>query len=270
MKIFIDTANLNEIKQAFSWGIIDGVTTNPSLIKKAVKELNNISMENYLRELLKTVGKDCPVSLEVIGLTEKEMFNQAMTLYNKFNKVASNVVIKIPVNPSPKQESGTDYDGLKVISRLAEQGVPVNATLIMTPEQALLAAKAGAKYVSPFAGRIDDLIRTNAKIIFTKIDYYPAEGTEHKGKTLSDNGIVSGVHLVTSIAKIFKNYNIKTEIIAASLRNPRQVREVAEAGAHISTIPFNVIKEMVTHTKTYEGIRKFSDDIVLEYEEVFK
>ena len=144
-------------------------------------------------------------------------------------------------------------------------GIKTNATLVMTPEQAFLAAKAGATYVSPFAGRIDDYIRTNIGKKFDKGDYFPAEGLLNE----DDDGVVSGVDLVKKIADIYKNYGMKTEIIAASLRNPRQVREVALAGAHIATIPFPVIIEMTKHPKTAEGIIKFSQDVVEEYKKIF-
>lgn len=271
MKIFIDTADIEEIKEAISWGVVDGVTTNPSLIKKAVEKYKSKDMDAYIRDILKTAGKNRSVSLEVIGLTEDEMFEQAKKLYAKFNPVAGNVAIKIPVNPSPDEKTGTDFDGLKNISKLAKLGIPVNATLIMTPEQALLAAKAGASFVSPFAGRVDDALRTKAGVKFEKTDYYNEEGVEKDGEVLHDNGIVSGVLLVSSIVDIFENYDdIKTEVLAASTRNPRQVREIAEVGAHISTIPFSIIKQMVCHVQTYEGVRKFKADVVPEYEAVFK
>ena len=149
MKIFIDSAELNEIKKACEWGVIDGATTNPSLIKKAVDERKGrIAMEDYIKEILKTVPG--PVSLEVIAVKAEEMIEQARLLYNKFSSYGE-VVIKIPINPS-LGDDGLDFDGLKAIKRLSEDGIPVNCTLVMTPEQALLAAKAGASYVSPFAG----------------------------------------------------------------------------------------------------------------------
>ncbi|MBS3812641.1 transaldolase, partial [Candidatus Bipolaricaulota bacterium] len=156
MKIFIDTAELTEIKEAYSWGIVDGVTTNPSLIKKAVDARDRVNLEEYIEEILRTV--DGPVSLEVIGLTSDDMIEEGKYLYDKFNSVNDNVVIKIPINTSTEGGESENYAGLKAISELSSQGIPVNTTLIMKPEQALLAAKAGAHYVSPFAGRIDDYI----------------------------------------------------------------------------------------------------------------
>lgn len=271
MKIFIDTAKLDEIKEAFSWGIVDGVTTNPSLIKKAVDSLKQenkpVKMGDYIVQILKTAGSK-PVSLEVIGLTESEMYKQAKMLYSKFNPIARNVVVKIPVNPSVDNPK-TTYDGLKVVKRLSDEGIPVNCTLIMSPEQALLVAKAGAAYASPFAGRTDDYLRAKMNDKSGKADYYPAGGGSIEGKLVEDKGIVSGVDLVSKIVQIYRNYNFKTEVIAASVRNPRQVREIALAGSHIATIPFNVLEKMLYHEKTAEGIKSFTADIVPEYRDLF-
>jgi transaldolase len=274
MRIFIDTANIDEIKEAFSWGIVDGVTTNPSLIKKAVDYYRNngktFTMNDYIVELLLVAGKGHPVSLEVIGNNEKSMYEEAKILFEKYNKVAENVVIKIPINPETDPNGIRNFDGLKVIKKLSKENIPVNVTLIMSPLQALLAAKAGAVYVSPFAGRIDDFLRKGAKISFEKHDYYPAEGLSVDDKILNDQGVVSGVDLVASIIDIFENYNVKTKVLAASVRNARQVRELAEIGADVSTIPFKVLKEMVIHYKTAEGMKKFSEDTVPEYKGIFK
>ena len=271
MKIFIDTAKLDEIKEALSWGIVDGVTTNPSLIKQAVDALGGgVDMESYIDQILRAAGKGHDVSLEVIGLTEEEMFEQAKKLHGRFNSIAGNAVIKIPANPSLDEASSRDYDGLKATKRLFEEGIKVNYTLVMTPEQALLGAKAGARYVSPFAGRIDDYLRRKAGINFGKEDYYEAGGLKRESKILSDEGIVSGVDLVNNIVQVFRKYCFETEIIAASVRNPRQVRELALTGVDIATIPFNVLKKMTSHEKTYEGMRKFTADIVPEYASLFK
>jgi len=303
MKIFVDTAKLDEIKEACSWGIVDGVTTNPSLIKRAVDEVKGggkgIDMETYVREICKTAGKDRPVSLEVISLTMKEMVEEAELLYRKFNPAAENVVIKIPINTNLDESEEIDYDALKTIKKLSRKGIPINATLIMTPEQALLAAKAGASYASPFAGRIDDYIRKKLGIEFGKVDYFDFDLIEKIGRQRldkhlknsrgepvaslylnketknsigfgQDNGIGSGVNLVKSIMKIYRNYEIPTEVIAASIRNTRQIRQMAEAGAHIATIPFPVIRGMLQHPKTVEGIKNFSADVVPEYRELFQ
>ncbi|MCK5548646.1 MAG: transaldolase, partial [Thermoplasmata archaeon] len=180
MKIFADTGMLDEIREAASWGILDGVTTNPSLIKKAVEGLKeagkDISMKEYIEEILKTAGKGKPVSLEVVSTTEDEMVAEARKLFETFNRVAENVVVKIPVNPTTSDDSAHTYDGLRAIKKLSSQGIPINTTLIMNPTQALLAAKAGATYVSPFAGRIDDYLRTRARLTFEKGDYFDVMG----------------------------------------------------------------------------------------------
>lgn len=296
MKIFIDTAKLEEIKEANSWGIIDGVTTNPSLIKKAVDSLEKeVSMENYIASICKEV--DGPVSLEVKSQGAKEMIEEAKKLYNKFNHVNNNVVIKIPVNTAMEDDQ-ENYEGIKAIKKLKEIGIPTNATLIMSPNQALLAAKAGAKYASPFLGRIDDYIRVKMVLKpgkdFDKVSYFDEklmqnikhektkeiireEIKEDIGKIYTNErlnalsaDVKSGIDVVRKIKKIFENYKFKTEIIAASIRNARQVMEVAEIGADIATIPFDVIAQMIKHYKTQEGMKNFTKDIIPEYEALFK
>jgi transaldolase len=264
MKIFIDTANLDEIKEAFSWGIVDGITTNPSLIKKAMDTLRITSMYDYISQILSTAG-DCPVSLEVTSLKADEMVQQATLLTKKFTS-RGNIVIKIPICPSLQNSTGA-FDGLQAIKALADKGIQTNATLVMTPMQALLSAKAGATYVSPFLGRIDDFLRKEKIGIksFGKDDYYPAEGMEQKGTLIHDNGIKSGVDMTKQIIEIFRVYSIDTQIIAASVRNQRQVREVAVLGVDIATIPFQVLHEMITHHKTCEGVKKFDNDVIPEY-----
>lgn len=264
MQIFIDSAKLEEIKEAYDSGILDGVTTNPSLIKKAAEGLKengqNLDMADYIKKILAT-AKTARVSLEVTEYAYDKMVEQGRKLFKMFNPVAKNVYIKIPANPSFEGEKGKEFDGLRAIKTLSAEGIPINCTLIFTPEQALLAAKAGAKIVSPFSGRIDDYIRTLNNIPFDKSDYFPAEGKDG----LNDNGIVSGVDLARHIVEIFKKHNIKAEVLAASMRNARQVREAALAGADIATIPFGVIKELMSHYKTREGMRNFTDDAIPEY-----
>lgn len=264
MKIFIDSADIDEIKEAYKLGIIDGITTNPSLIKKASKKHKVKDMKTYIKTLLK-VAKGTPVSLEVTELSYEGMINQGKKLFKMFNPVANNVYIKIPVNPMFKNNPGTEYDGIKAIKTLSNAKIPINCTLIFTPEQALLAAKAGAKFVSPFAGRIDDFIRVSNKLKFDKTDYFPEDGIEKKGKTLEDNGIVSGIDLVEQIVDIFNYYQLDCDVLAASLRNTRQVREAALSGADIATLPYSVIKKLLLHKKTEEGMKNFTKDIVKEY-----
>ena len=269
MKLFIDSAKLYEIRRAVNMGCC-GCTTNPSLIKQAVNELvsngNNISMEEYIMQICEAVGKGNPVSLEVINLTSDIMIEEAKILHKKFNSIADNVVIKIPVNTYVNEKDNC-CEGLKAIRELKKLGIKTNATLVMTPEQALLAKT--ADYISPFAGRIDDFIRTNLDMKFEKGDYFPPSGIVKDGNKVEDNGITSGVDLVKKIVDIFCIHNIKSEVIAASIRNARQVREVALAGSHIATIPFSVLEDMAKHTKTIEGVIKFSEDVVPEYKTFF-
>ncbi len=267
MKLFIDSADIDEIKEVLSYGILDGVTTNPSLIKKAVEKRKNVNMESYIKEILR-VCKGKPVSLEVVGTHYDEMVDEGLTIYNKFNKVAKNVCIKIPVNPCLDTECSSSSEGIKAIKFLSKNKIPVNCTLIFTPEQALLASKAGAKFVSPFAGREDDYIREMNRIKFKKEDYFPKEGFKKGKKTLTDNGIISGVHLIRECVEIIKKSKLNTKVLAASIRSVRQFREVGEVGADVATVPFEVIKKLLNHKKTVEGMRKFTKDVIPEYAKV--
>ncbi|GAA0100946.1 fructose-6-phosphate aldolase [Paraclostridium bifermentans] len=208
MKIFIDTANINEIKEANTWGIIDGVTTNPSLIAKEGRDLQEV-----INEICSIV--DGPISAEVISLECDKMVEEAMELV----KLHKNIVIKIPMC----------IEGLKAVKILTEKGIKTNVTLIFSSQQALLAAKAGATYVSPFVGRLDDI------------------------------GAI-GVELISEIANIFEVHNIQTEIISASIRNPIHVSECSMAGSDIATIPFKVLEQMAKHPLTDIGIAKFLSD----------
>ncbi len=273
MKIFIDSAKFDEIEEAYSSGALDGITINPSLIKKAVDDLHakgeDIQMGDYIKKILRT-AKGTPVSLEVTEFKYQGMVEQGRGLFEMFNPVANNVYIKIPVNPSFEGEQGREFEGLKAIAKLTSEGIPINCTLVFTPEQALLAAKAGAKFVSPFAGRIDDYIRKMNGIPFEKGDYFPAEGIYRNDELLEDNGVVSGIDLVQQIVEVFAVHDIEAKVLAASIRNARQAREAALAGADIATLPFNVIKELFVHYKTQEGMKSFTDDIVLAYADLVK
>lgn len=277
MKLFLDSAQLPEIQAAAAWGVIDGVTTNPSLIKAAVKALResgeDVDMEGYIKKILAAMGRMRPVSLEVAGLDADEMIEQGKILYDTFEPVAGNVVIKIPVCTMNTAGEGKPFDGITAIGQLTEEKIPVNATLVFTPEQALLAAKAGADYVSPFAGRVDDRIRRKAGITFDKRDYFPAGGVfDPSGEDdvpVDDYGLTSGVDLVARIVDLFSEYKIECEVIAASVRNPIQARECAEVGSHIATIPFSVLEEMILHPGSSEGIDAFTRDLVAEYTVLF-
>jgi len=303
MKIFIDTAKLDEIREACSWGIIDGVTTNPTLIKFAFEaekgKGKDVNVEDYIKEILKVVGKGGAVSLEVISLNSEDMIKEAELLYDKFNSVAGNVVIKIPINTYSGDPAVSDFEGIKAIKVIRRKSIPVNCTIIMSPEQALLAAKAGATYSSPFAGRIDNYIRDSLGISFKKTDYfdhcliktiaqeklrnylnefsdeeiaslYANEDIKKLADIGDNNGIYSGADLVKIIAKIYRIYGFDTQIIASAMRSARQVREMAEAGAHVITMGFQVLKDMFRHLKTTEGINGFSQDIVPEYKALFE
>ncbi len=271
MKIFVDSADIEEIKEAYEWGIVNGVTTNPSLIKQALEKRKekgeNIDVKTHISEILK-IARSTPVSLEVTEKKAKDMIPQGIMLYRTFKSYSKNIVIKIPVSPAMKEESKNDYEGIKAIKGLSERKMLVNATLVFTPEQALLAAKAGATYVSMFAGRMDDYLKEKHGLKAKKEEYYPMEGINEKGRILEDDGIVSGMDLVAQTVELLKQHGLKTEVLAASLRNKRQVREAALVGCHAATIPFKVLKELVMHPKTIEGMKKFSEDAPEDYKKI--
>jgi len=208
MKFFIDTANIAEIKEGLALGMVDGVTTNPSLIAKEKK-----SFEDVVKEILKIVKG--PVSLEVMSMEAKAMFAEG----KKLMRLGDNVVIKVPLST----------EGLKATKMLETEGIDVNQTLIFSPLQALMAAKAGARYVSPFVGRLDDIAH-------------------------------DGMDLTSQILTIFDNYGYDTEVIVASIRHPRHVLDAALMGADIATIPFKVIAQLASHPLTDKGIAMFLDD----------
>jgi len=245
MKIFIDTADLHEIREACSWGIVDGLTTNPSLIRRAVEGQDGVDIAAHIEEICRIVPG--PVSLEVGRLRTEEMVAEAAGLHERFDRISGNVVIKIPAN-TRTEEGDPDFEGLKAIAELAGRGIPVNATLIMTPEQALLCAKAGASYVSPFMGRVDDF----------------ASAASDAGSSVPS----AGGRLVSETVRILRTYRFECEVIAASVRHVAHIREAELAGAHIATIPFPVLVEMARHPKTSEGIVRFTADLVPSYSQL--
>ena len=208
MKFFIDTANINEIKEAASIGILDGVTTNPTLISRE---------DGNPTEILKNISEivDGPIAAEVVALDWEGIVAEGKELA----KIHKNIVVKIPINK----------DGLKAVKALNEQGIRTMVTLIFTPVQALLAARAGADFITPFVGRLDDIASP-------------------------------GMDLIANIVQIYNNYNIETEIIVASIRNPVHVLEAATIGADIATIPLKVIEQLVKHPLTDAGIESFLKD----------
>src|SRR5512136_1793403 len=208
MKIFIDTANLEQIKEVNSWGILDGVTTNPTLVAR-----EGCDFRERIVEISKIV--DGPISAEAVSMDAEGMIKEAREL----SKIHKNVVVKIPMTS----------EGLKAVKVLSKEGVKTNVTLVFSPNQALMAAKAGATYVSPFVGRLDDISH-------------------------------DGMALVRDIVTIFRNYGFKTQVIAASMRHPVHVTEAALAGAHVATVPYDVLKKMLKHNLTDEGIQKFLKD----------
>ena len=208
MKFFIDTANINEIKEAHSMGMVDGVTTNPSLIAKEGGDFKEI-----IQEICAVV--DGPISAEVISLDAEGMLKEARDLAG----IHANIVVKVPMT----------VDGLKATRQLTQEEIKTNVTLVFSPLQALMAAKAGATFVSPFIGRLDDLSQ-------------------------------EGLLLVEQIVEIYSNYAFDTEIIVASVRNPLHVLDSALIGADIATIPFDVLAKLAAHPLTDKGIKAFLDD----------
>ena len=213
MKIFIDTADLDEIRELASWGVIDGVTTNPTLVKKSGR-----SFKDIINEIFKIV--DGPISLEAVSEKADDMVKEAKSLVSKVSeKYRKNVTIKIPMTP----------EGLKAVKKLKKEGIKTNVTLVFSANQALLAAKAGATFVSPFIGRLDDI------------------GQE-------------GMQIIEEIMEIFVNYDIETEVIVASIRHPIHVIQAARLGADIATVPPGIIRKMVKHSLTDVGIERFLKD----------
>lgn len=209
MKIFIDTANIEEIRNAWDMGIIDGVTTNPTLMS-----MEKMKPEKIMEEIIKIVKG--PISLEA---THLESYKTIVEDAENLSRLSKNVVVKIPMTE----------EGMKAVKILSKKGIKTNVTLVFSANQALLAAKAGADYVSPFIGRLDDI------------------GNE-------------GMQIVRDIMQIYKNYNYKTQVIVASIRHPMHVVEAAKMGAHVATIPPNVIKKMFKHSLTDAGIKRFEED----------
>ncbi|MFQ5910624.1 MAG: fructose-6-phosphate aldolase [Thermoplasmata archaeon] len=208
MKIFLDTANVEHIREANSWGVVDGVTTNPTLIAKEGR-----NFEDVVKEICEIV--DGPISAEVVSEDSEGMVREAREL----SKIHKNVVIKIPMTS----------EGLKATKALKREGIKTNVTLVFSSNQALLAAKAGASFVSPFIGRLDD-----------------------QGQV--------GMDVIRETVAIFENYEFGTEVIVASVRHPIHVIEAALVGAHIATVPFNVLRKMTKHSLTDIGIQKFLED----------
>ncbi|MEZ0118274.1 UNVERIFIED_ORG: transaldolase [Heyndrickxia coagulans] len=208
MKFFIDTANFEEIKTANEWGILSGVTTNPSLVAK-----ENISFHDRLKEITALVPGS--VSAEVVSEDAEGMVKEGKELA----AIAPNITVKVPMTP----------EGMKAVHQLAQEGIRTNVTLVFSSNQALLAARAGATYVSPFLGRLDDIGH-------------------------------DGIHLISEIAEIFSIHQIDTEIIAASIRHPQHITQAALAGAHIATVPFKVLTQLFKHPLTDKGIEQFTRD----------
>lgn len=208
MEIYIDTANIGEIREASGWGVISGVTTNPSLLAKEGRELKDV-----IGEIESLVSG--PISVEVIATKADGMISEARDL----TTMAENIAVKIPMIP----------EGLKAVHELSQEGIDCNVTLVFSANQALLAARAGAAYVSPFVGRLDDIG-------------------------------VDGMSMVKDVSEIISHYELETRIIAASVRHPRHVTEAALAGAHIATVPYGVLTKMVAHPLTDSGLERFLDD----------
>ncbi len=208
MKFFIDTADVEEIKQATAYGLLDGVTTNPSLIAQTKRPFTEV-----IKEICQIV--DGPISAEVVSLDFEGMIKEAKELV----KIHHNIVVKIPLTT----------EGLKATKWCTENGIQTNVTLCFSPLQALLAAKAGATYISPFVGRLDDIGQ-------------------------------DGMELIAQILEIYQNYDFETQVLVASIRHPMHVLEAARLGAHVVTVPFKVLSQLAQHPLTENGLKKFLSD----------
>lgn len=214
MKLFLDTANLDELRKGASWGIIDGVTTNPSLIAK-----EGVPLEQQIAKICEIV--DGEISAEVVSTKHEDMVQEAY----KLAKIHKHIVVKVPLT----------RDGIQTCAKLSKEGIRFNVTLCFSPAQALLAAKAGAHFISPFVGRFDDIA-------------------------------ADGMELIRQICTIYKNYGFKTQVLAASLRSPLHVAQAAIAGAHIGTVPFKVVDQMFNHPLTDRGLEQFLKDYAKAFE----
>lgn len=208
MQLFLDTANLESIKKYAAWGVVDGVTTNPSLVAK-----EGVSLEKRIKEISKVISG--PISSEVIALDAATMVKEG----HKYAAWGKNIYVKVPMTP----------DGIQACKILSDEGIPVNVTLVFSAGQALLAAKAGATFISPFIGRLDDI---------------------------SENGMA----LIEEIITMFKHYNFKTKVLVASVRHPRHVVEAAKLGADICTMPAEIMDKLIQHPLTDKGIKGFLAD----------
>jgi transaldolase len=208
MKIFIDSADLKEIREAAAWGIVDGVTTNPSLIAKSGRDFRGV-----VEEICTIV--DGPISAECIELESPKMVAEGRTI----SKIHKNIIVKVPLTS----------EGLKTVKILHSEGIKTNVTLCFTAAQGLLAAKAGATYISPFVGRLDDIA-------------------------------LEGMEVVEDLVTIFDNYNLPTQVLAASIRSPRHVVQAALSGSHCATLPFKVLAQLVKHPLTDAGMEIFLND----------
>ncbi len=250
MEIYIDSADIEEIKSSID--AIDGITTNPSLIKKGFERHKSRfrSLEEYIKKIIALAGER-PVSLEINAIDKEKIVSQAEALVSRFK--AKNIVVKIPVSADKERA----FESISAIKAVEKKGIKVNCTLVMNTVQAVMAANAGASYISIFVGRIDDYIREKKGISFEKNDYF--HGDE------SINGIRSGVD---AVAKAVKAVNKKSRIIAASIRNKRQANEIAYSGADIITMPFAVLADVIGHEKTIQGARGFIRDSTSEYNRI--
>ena len=208
MKFFLDTANVEQIRLANSWGVLDGVTTNPTLVAKEGRNYNEV-----LREICKIV--DGPISAETISDDAEGMVKEGI----EFSKIHKNIVVKIPMT----------QEGMKAVKMLSAKGIRTNVTVVFSANQALVAAKAGATFVSPFIGRLDDIGQ-------------------------------NGMELIADIVKIYRNYNFKTQVLVASIRHPIHVLDAAKLGADVGTMPFEVMDKLFRHVLTDKGIKLFKDD----------
>ena len=208
MKFFLDTANLDEIREAASWGVLDGITTNPSLVSKEGRDFKDL-----IREICTIV--DGPISAEVVSTTKEEMVEEGREL----SRIHRNVVVKVPLI----------VEGLKAVKVLSQEKIKTNVTLCFSANQALLAAKAGATYISPFIGRLDDISQ-------------------------------DGMALIRDIKTIYSNFGFQTQILTASVRHPIHVLEAAKAGSDVATIPFKVLEQLIKHPLTDSGLKRFLAD----------
>jgi len=268
MKLFLDSANIDEIKELNKYGLIYGVTTTVKSIKRYVqKEEEDINLKKYMKSMLK-INRKIPFFFDINDINKETFLKNGKNLYEELRKHymfirISNLYMNVPIDFSFSYVP--DFNGLRMIRNFKENKIPVNASLITKPEQALLAAEAGAKFVTINIGDVDDFIRKSSKVKFKENDYFPAQGLKKRGKVIEDEGIVSGIDLVYECVALFKERKNGCKIIVSDIRNSKQLREAMFTGADYVSAPYSLIKEGLHHDQTVKSLISYTRNVFEDY-----